>query len=454
MYFNCYDAIDFSIYQQAIYDIWTLKDPNPFISIRNVKIFNDHFDPILYLAVAFTALFGQGFQQLLVFEWLFYVAILLSPIYLFRNNLQKALPYLICILATRVLLYPFLLPIHPTTWSALPFFWLVYFIINKKENALLFMVLFLCLFKESYAFALFPLGLFYLFKKEFRLSLGILFTTLGFINFELFFKEEFLGPTVNYGSQIFEPLMTKGPVLFLKDIAKNFYAPPFVKMFYPFIFCFAFYANSLKKGKKYFPVQNFFAVSLFFTPLFLVQVWRNDIHLHYGAPFAGILLGLVVSLKIFHELPKKVLIFVVGLFVASSLGTYTKMFKVLFLNQSIYHQCSMNSDKIKQNLEVKKKMTSITKDKTILSTGGIIPFILLPEMNIHHYRGYSAKKNNYDYIILERDHSAQDIESVFLRCRPLASEIYIENHQLFFAQGNFQDCVYEKRELQKATPVE
>ena len=76
--YNCYSVNDFSVYQQAIYDILTLKEWNPYLTVRHINIFNDHFDPILYLAVFFTAIFGQGFQQLLIFEWLFFIGIIVS----------------------------------------------------------------------------------------------------------------------------------------------------------------------------------------------------------------------------------------------------------------------------------------------------------------------------------------------------------------------------------------
>jgi hypothetical protein len=44
---NCHHATDFSIYQEAIYKIAAFGDFNPFLYVRNVNIFNDHFDPII-----------------------------------------------------------------------------------------------------------------------------------------------------------------------------------------------------------------------------------------------------------------------------------------------------------------------------------------------------------------------------------------------------------------------
>ncbi len=113
MTYNCSHALDFPIYQQGIYDILTLKEWNPYMTIRNLNLFNDHFNPILYLAVLFTAVFGQGFQQLLIFEWLFLLGLIISICYIYRSNISKSIPYIFCTLTTALLLVPLRYPIHP-----------------------------------------------------------------------------------------------------------------------------------------------------------------------------------------------------------------------------------------------------------------------------------------------------------------------------------------------------
>ncbi len=455
IYFNCLNAVDFSIYQQAIYDILTLKDPNPFVSIRGIEIFNDHFDPIIYLAVAFTAVFGQGFQQLLVFEWLFFIVLLLSIVFLFKWDLQAALPYLLCALATRLLLSPLLYPIHPTTWSILPFFWLVVFIVNHNSKALIFTVFALCLFKESYPIALFPLGLFYIFKKEYRLGMGIMAITFPFIIFELYLRKEFLGSTANYGGQVFDSL-AKGLFAHFKEKMAGYDVPLFVKMFYPFVASFLFYAKNLRDRREHFPLQYLFAIALFFMPLLFLQAWQGRIDIHYGAPFAGILLGLLVSLRMLDHLSKKMVVVTIGLFVFSSWEIYNNMFESVFFDKVAYW-CPATPNKMRDNQLVKDKLSLIPKNEAILASGGIVPFIMLPGKNIDHYKAHSIKKNHYHYIILERNNmgsgniywsTAQDSEEVLKRCRPKAREIYIDNHELFFAKGDFVDCVYPSRLLE------
>ena len=458
--YNCYSAVDFSIYQQAIYDIWSTKDPNPFVSIRNVKIFNDHFDPILYLAVAFTALFGQGFQQLLIFEWLFFAGLLISIAYLFRSRLSEALPYLFCTVLTKLLLTSFLYPIHPSTWACLPLFWMTYFIVKNKKLPLALTVPLLCLFKESYAFALFPLGLYYAWKREFRLACSIVLSTLAFIIFELCFREKLLGPTVNYGNRILTPFV-QDPVLFFKNMLIEFHAVSFIKMFYPFVACFAFYIKNLKGAHKNpLPFDRLFAVFLIFAPLLFLQIWHNKIDHHYGAQLGGVLIGLLVSLKMLSGLSKKTLVIIVGFFTLSCMGTYTKMFQAIFFDKFGKNKCSLTSGKVVQNEKIKNRVATISKNEIILSTGGIVPFILLPGKTIDHYKGYSARRQFYDYLILELNRSGdiypatpEDVEGVLIRCRPLATEVHTDNNQLFFAKGNFENCVYPSQITESAEKV-
>ncbi len=448
MYFNCYNAIDFSIYQQAIYDILALKDPNPFVSVRGIEIFNDHFDPIIYLAVVFTAIFGQGFQQLLVFEWLFFASLLLSIIFLFKGNIVEAFPYLLCVLTSRLLFSALFWPIHPTTWSVLPFFWLVVFIVNHNARALGLTVLALCLFRESYPITLFPLGIFYILRREYRLGLGIVMVTLPFIAFEFHFREELLGKTIGYSDKVLNTFM-QNPISHFKEKIVNWDVTYLLKCFLPWSLIFFVYAKNSKGRRGRFSHQHFFAISTFLIPLLLLQVWKGHIDYHYGAPFAGILLGVLVISRMFAGLSKKIVAFVVGCFLFSSWGVYTDMFETIYHSRNAW--CYITPNKIKRNQAVKGRLTSIPKNEAILATGGIIPFIMLPAKSIDHYKGFSLKRDRYHYLVLERSGlgniniwwaEEKDVEDVLKRCRPKAREIYIDDQALFFARGDFVDCVY------------
>ena len=437
--YNCYNAVDFSIYQQAVYDILTLKEWNPYLTIRNINIFNDHFDPILYLAVLFTAVFGQGFQQLLIFEWLFYLGFIVSVCYIFRYNFSKPIPYIFCILTTTLLLNSFLYPIHPSTWSCLSLFWLTYFIVKNKTASIPVLVFLTCLFKESFAFAFFPLGIFYVLKK--KLNTGVPTTVIAtfFIFNELYLREYLLGSTINYGDKFLESFF-KNPFAFFKDVD----IISFVKRFYPFVFCSFFFVKN-NRDKTF---QKILPVLLIFIPLLFLQTWYNLIGYQYGAQFAGILIGLMVSLDVFHHLSKRQKILVLSLFALSSLGTYTRYFNKLFLS-NYKDKCIIESNKLQDNKLIRSRISRLSPSETVLASGGIIPFIMMPNKKIFHYKGFSKKRTSYDYLILEKNNSGniwrakkEDIQNVIQNCKGLAEEIYLDNKYFFFAGGKFEKCVY------------
>ena len=276
--FNCYcGPIDFSIYQQAIYDISILKSWNPFVSFINMNIFNDHFDPVIYLAAPFLNIFGRDFEQLLVFEWIFYGGLILSILWIFRREgrpLFSSWPYVTSLVLSKLILEAFLSPIHPTTWSALPLFWLTYFVVHGHKKGIFAMVSLLLLFKESLAFALLPLGLFYTVKRDYKLGLGITVFCLVFISFELTFREMFLGKTASHGGPILSGSL-EHPLLFFKGVIVNMEWKVYLKSLYPFMALFGLWFVRVKGDKKSLFIENILPVLTYFTPLFFLFLYHK-----------------------------------------------------------------------------------------------------------------------------------------------------------------------------------
>ena len=84
-------------------------------------------------------------------------------------------------------------------------------------------------------------------------------------------------------------------------------------------------------------------------------------------------------------------------------------------------------------------MASIPRNKAIVANREILPFIMLPDKNITCYESFETRKHYYHYLVLEPKRIEKNVLS---RCRPLAKEIYIDNDRLFFARGDFENCVY------------
>ena len=448
--FNCHNAMDFGIYQQAIYDI-SLDNLNPFISVRKINILNDHFDPVIFLAALFTKVAGQGFIQLLVFEWAFLLGLLLSILWFFRKEdspLMASWPYLLSTVMAKLLLYPLLFPIHPTTWSCLPLFWITHFILTNKRSGIFWGTLILCFFRESFAFALLPLGLFYTLKKEWALGLGIVGFSFLFVAFELHFREFLLGPTIGYGGDFIRPLM-ENPIHFFMNILLNLDFKVFFQFLYPFIFVFAYGLTKMERKRQL--AHKLMPLLILLAPLLFLQLYRNTIAFHYGSQFAGIFLGTIVSLRLFDHFTPRATALGLLLFLASSLGTYTKSLRALVLSEfsNDGKRCQVSLEKLADSHLIRKTVATIPKENIILATGGVIPFILWPNKTVDHFMGYSGAKDFYDYILLEvynsghtypaKDH---DVQGVLRRCRPLATEVIVDNEYYFFARGEFRDCVY------------
>jgi hypothetical protein len=447
IYYNCYNAIDFSIYQQAIYNIGSLGKWNPYLSIRNINIFNDHFDPILYALVGFTKIFGQGFQQLLIFEWMFFFLIACSIYYVLeKEEKDQSHSYLICLVFTKLLLLSFLFPIHPTTWSSLPLFWITYFILNNKDKSAMAVIILLCIFKESFSFAFLPLGIYIGAKRDKKAGAGIVIVTLLFISFELYFKEKLIGPGVNYGGRVLNPLLNE-PFLFISKILLNLNIGDFLKSFYPFIGAISLWFYQYTGDRKKIIISKILPISLYFLPLLSLQIYANKINFQYGSQFGAILIAFIVSVGTFKGLSKVQSRIIIVLFILSSMGIYTSSFKALFINGFSEKKCVISESKLEDSRKIKEVILKASPLSKILSTGGVIPFIMTPNRNINQLSGFSKKYKSYDYILLELNRSGdiypssqEQVSNVLKKCRPMAKEIIIENKYYFFAKGEFKNC--------------
>ncbi|MCP3097843.1 DUF2079 domain-containing protein [Myxococcus sp. K15C18031901] len=150
----CFPHFDLGIYTQALARM-SLAEPNPWLSARRVSIFNDHFDPILWTARLFVTLVPPMWAALTT-EALFLLLAVLPLLWLHARGMMSRTATVL--LAAFLLLTPSAVealrfPVHPTTWSALP--WVLAGVaFHLRRRGLLFcalLLLFAC--KEEFAFA-------------------------------------------------------------------------------------------------------------------------------------------------------------------------------------------------------------------------------------------------------------------------------------------------------------
>lgn len=424
---NCFHATDFGIYQQAIYEIANFTSLNPYLTVRNINIFNDHFDPVIFFAVPFVWIFNYHPLSLIFFEYLVFILFL----YLFL----KLNPYkennhtiLLMLLTTKAFLTGLNYPIHPSTWSIIPIFLMGYYYSKNSHRGFILSAFALCFFREVFPLALIFMSLGFFKQKKFRYFIGIFFPACFLAFMIYFFRPMFMGPVVGYGGMVIKQLFNH-PIETILNI--NFI--PIFKVSYPFIIPFYFI---IKKEKKELFTNPLF---LLWLPLIGLHILTNKVHSQYGAFLYAPLWTILIfspNFKYFIE-NKTAVILTIILFIASSLGTYTKNFKLAYLGQS--KKCNLSKEKTKAMNKLNSQINTINEEQTILATGGIIPLILKPKMKIFQAGLFSKRLAFYDYLLLEKNGSGDtfpfsslDINKTINECK---YDIIENNNFYFLAKG-------------------
>ncbi|MDD0852553.1 hypothetical protein HBN50_05555 [Halobacteriovorax sp. GB3] len=396
LWHNCIHATDFSIYQEAIYDIAHLKDFNPFITMRDTKIFNDHFDPIIFLAAPFVALFNYQAESLIMFEFLWLIGIVLF--FWMKSDLktEQKLTGIFCIFLTKGLLSGLFFPIHPSTWAMFPCFTLTYSIYKNKKTGILLSVLALFAFKESFAFGTLILGIWYLIKRDYKFSSIIVFLSLASLVFSFKLRAIILGPTVSYGSNLLSSYIDN-PVESFTSLIKEFPYKDFIKVLAPFVLPIGFYLKKSKQGLK----DPVYGTLFFIAPLLAIFILKKSIHYQYGAQIVAPLLALILFAPIEKNVfaTKKFPFFIALIFFLTGMGRMTKAFNLVFLDKS--KTCEVSETKSKELIKI-KEIIKHGEYKKIVATGSTIPTILIPGKEFYQLGVYSSRSYYYDLIIIQK----------------------------------------------------
>ncbi|MFT6069534.1 MAG: hypothetical protein ACJAT2_000982 [Bacteriovoracaceae bacterium] len=443
--FNCFHAYDFGIYQQGIINLAAGESLNPFLTVRGVSTFNDHFMPVLFLAVPFVWLFNFNPTSLIFFEWLWFI-FFLYLVWKNFNEKKKSLVLFSLALAlfSKGILTGLEFPIHPGTWSMPIWFLLIKNIKNHNEKNIFIFSFILSLFREAYPFGVLLLGFYYLFQRRWRLGSALsLFSTL-YLYFVLILRKSLLGPTADYGSKLLKGLVSS-PVEFLLEVLRNFEFLVVFKLFIPFIFLLALILyfeikNEAKLNRNKWVIASF----LLILPLFGIHFLTNQYHFHYGPAFVAPLLSIAFLTggyeKIFSSKRLSTLLLLV--FIATSSGRYTKFFNNLFLSKN--NKCTFEHDYYSETLRVKEFFEKNYKGKVILASGGVIQSIMQPGIEIYPPDTMVALPPYFDLIVFLRNGSGDtypwnkhQVEEAISRCSAYVDKEILSSKFYYLASGKF-----------------
>ena len=169
-----YHNYDLGIYGQAIYRL-SPSDPNPWLTVRETRIFNDHFDPILWVAAPVAKVIEPVLAGALV-ELLFVLASPLAVVWLWKQRLLSAELAAVAtfyLLHCRGTILAILFPFHPTTWAILPMAMLSAGMMAERRGVVIgsLVALFCC--KQEFPLVGLMAALVYGWRRQFRFGLVI-----------------------------------------------------------------------------------------------------------------------------------------------------------------------------------------------------------------------------------------------------------------------------------------
>ncbi len=407
------DVVDFGIYHQALLELSQFEYLNPYITVRDVLIFNDHFDPVILLIAPLTRFFNYS----PVFSYFIEISFVLGTMFMmtkdkwpYKNELFLSLLLLVF---SRGVVSGLYYGIHPTTWSMLP----MYFVFKsmKLENTFLILVSFfaLFLFKEIFPIIGLSTGLAYLVLKKWKIGFALSSLSLFFLCMIFIVRPSMSVGTIDY-SQL--------------DYLKNSYHFPwkdFLKMLIPVIIPGYFI---LKENRR-----NLFLYIAFYLPLLGMHIVSGKGYYHYGVVIAfPLILWVHFYLKetSFWHNRKRVgisflIVFLIGL------GSHQKSFKKIFSHNYEFPVTSVDVHACQG---------------TILSTPGLITRLLRPGVKFYELNSFSKHLRQYDCLLLPNNLTTlafrYDVSLLKKGCVDTNTKVIHKDQTLTFYRGPFkQKCL-------------
>ena len=185
---------------------------------------------------------------------------------------------------------------------------------------------------------------------------------------------------------------------------------------------------------------------------------NRNIWLHWASLTVGPLLSIISlsSVPLIITKNKKLLIATCLLFLINGFSRHKIQWEIIIRKlenlagsnyiekfRGTYKRCSLNRENLNTIKQVENILNTKSKDKHILSTGGIIPRIITQGRKIYHLGGPSVKRNHYDILLLGLNNSEnvfpmsqEKIKKIKKTCSKFAYKTYIDNDYYYLIEGD------------------
>lgn len=280
------------------------------------------------------------------------------------------------------------------------------------------------------------LGGFYLLTKDWKKSLLFFITAMIFIVLYFVVRPKVIGPGNDYGGGLLKNLLSN-PFAYLWECLKETGLQP--KVFLPLIALIVY-------TWVYQTVKPLVMALFYLAPLVAVHILGKRIELHHMVPMCTPFLGIwIFTFKKPVEKKQKIflgLIFAAMLFTVSS--RYTKMINTSFRHKS--QHAVMTKAKSESLANLMKVLSSIDPKLPMLATGGIVPKVMKPGMQIYQFTEFPTSPREYSYLLLEKQANGdisplrlEVLNSIISDCGKVAKTVIFEDDWFLLWQGSFTE---------------
>ncbi|RKH52978.1 DUF2079 domain-containing protein [Corallococcus sp. AB050B] len=431
----CFWHYDMGIYTQALARL-SFQDPNPWLSARQVFIFNDHFDPVLWLARPLVTGLSPS-QAAVVAECL---AVLLStaPILWLhhRKLLDRGATFLLCtlLLLNSGVQSAMAYPVHPTTWAVFPWTLLAVAYCLRRPGWMLFALALLFSCKEEFPFAGVMLAGGLAWRGERRAALAVGVLTVAWLAFVFAGRPALMGPVVDYGGRLL-PKPGQPLTAFLSERLTPRHLSNAGSMLLIFV-PLALWAWR----EKWRPDAVWLSVLLPMLGIrFLGMAWRD----HYGAPLLAAAAMVPLPLLLKRRPPVWVLAGTALLLLTTNESVLRRTWRAMAEPESFPAYCPDTPQRLASVGQGVKTLLENPEGRVLLSGNLVAP--LAARNEIYAVDGPQPPGTlRYAWVLVEKPGgntiptSPERMEELIARWRKAPdTRLLIDDAHVFFAQGDF-----------------